>query len=309
MSLKVKFISVFLGLLTALTVINSCKNRQAISEIEISARTPVTVTQPVMKDIRETVEFPATSEFLIKNLIKSPITGDVEKVDVKQGDKINRGDLAFILRTREASAIQNKTGIDTTLGFTGEIKISSPKDGIVSTVSHQAGDFVQEGDELVMICDPKSLVFILEAPFEMTEYVEKNKTCPLVLPDNTVLTGTIRGKLPEMNAQNQTVSYIINPQTTEQLPENLIASAIITKKIDKDAVVIPRPALLGNETMNEFWIMKVINDSTAIKIPVTRGIENENEVEILEPKLLSSDLILLTGNYGLPDTASIIIEK
>jgi multidrug efflux pump subunit AcrA (membrane-fusion protein) len=128
-------------------------------------------------------------------------------------------------------------------------------------------------------------------------------------PDNTVLTGTIRGKLPEMNAQNQTVSYIINPQTTEQLPENLIASAIITKKIDKDAVVIPRPALLGNETMNEFWIMKVINDSTAIKIPVTRGIENENEVEILEPKLLSSDLILLTGNYGLPDTASIIIEK
>jgi biotin carboxyl carrier protein len=293
MSLKVKFISVFLGLLTALTVINSCKNRQAISEIEISARTPVTVTQPVMKDIRETVEFPATSEFLIKNLIKSPITGDVEMVDVKQGDKINRGDLAFILRTREASAIQNKTGIDTTLGFTGEIKISSPKDGIVSTVSHQAGDFVQEGDELVMICDPKSLVFILEAPFEMTEYVEKNK----------------RGKLPEMNAQNQTVSYIINPQTTEQLPENLIASAIITKKIDKDAVVIPRPALLGNETMNEFWIMKVINDSTAIKIPVTRGIENENEVEILEPKLLSSDLILLTGNYGLPDTASIIIEK
>ena len=79
----------------------------------------------------------------------------------------------------------------------------------------------------------------------MTEYVEKNKTCPLVLPDNTVLAGTIRGKLPEMNAQNQTVSYIINPQTTEQLPENLIASAIITKKIDKDAVVIPRPALLG----------------------------------------------------------------
>jgi hypothetical protein len=55
--------------------------------------------------------------------------------------------------------------------------------------------------------------------------------------------------------------------------------------------------------------MKVINDSTAVKIPVTKGIENEKEVEILEPKFVPTDRILLTGNYGLPDTASIIIEK
>jgi biotin carboxyl carrier protein len=309
MSTKVKTVLFFLIFLMVVPVITCCKNRKSTSEIEISSRTPVTVTNPVVKDIRETVEFPAVSEFLVKNVIKSPITGDVVKVTVKQGDGIKRGDLLFILKTREAAALQNKTEIDTTLNFKGEINIPSPKDGIVSTVSHQAGDFVQEGDELVLICDPKSLVFILEAPFEMTEYVEKNKTCPLVLPDNTILRGSISGKLPEMNVQNQTVSYIINPQTSEELPENLIASAVITKKLDNNTVVLPRPALLENETMNEFWVMKVIDDSTAIKIPVTKGIENESEVEILEPKFLPSDRILLTGNYGLPDTASIIIEK
>jgi biotin carboxyl carrier protein len=286
-----------------------CKGRRDTAEIEVSARTPVTVVQPVVKDIRETIDFPAITEFMVKNVVKSPITGNVVKVTVKQGDKIKKGDLLCVLKTREASAIQNKEGVDTTLGFKGEINIPSPKDGIISTVSHQEGDFVQEGDELVLICDPRSLVFIIEAPFEMAEYVEKNKTCSLVLPDNTVLSGTIKGKLPEMNVQNQTVSYIVSAESSEPLPENLIASAIITKKVDNNAVVIPRPALLGNETMNLFWVMKVINDSTAVKIPVTKGIENEREVEILEPKFVPTDRILLTGNYGLPDTASIIIEK
>jgi multidrug efflux pump subunit AcrA (membrane-fusion protein) len=143
----------------------------------------------------------------------------------------------------------------------------------------------------------------------MTGYVDRNKTCSLTLPDNTRINGKISGRLPEMNVQNQTVSYIVNANLPEPLPENLIASAVIIKSTKTGAVVIPKKALLGNETMNEFWVMKVVNDSTAIKVPVARGIETDNEVEITDPVFLPSDRLILTGNYGLPDTASIIIEK
>ena len=55
--------------------------------------------------------------------------------------------------------------------------------------------------------------------------------------------------------------------------------------------------------------MKLINDSTAIKVVVSKGFENNDEVEITEPVFLSSDRIVLTGNYGLPDTARIAIIK
>jgi hypothetical protein len=56
--------------------------------------------------------------------------------------------------------------------------------------------------------------------------------------------------------------------------------------------------------------MKLINDSTAIKISVSKGFENNDEVEITEPVFEISDRILLTGNYGLPDTARVtIIQK
>jgi hypothetical protein len=54
--------------------------------------------------------------------------------------------------------------------------------------------------------------------------------------------------------------------------------------------------------------MKAVNDSTAVKVGVKKGIENFDEVEIIDPQFSTDDKILLTGNYGLPDTAAIIIK-
>ncbi len=72
---------------------------------------------------------------------------------------------------------------------------------------------------------------------------------------------------------------------------------------------MPKEAVLGNETQTEFWIMKVINDSTAIRINIRKGYENNNEIEIIEPGFLESDRIILSGNYGLSDTAGISITS
>ncbi len=289
-------------------LVTCCKNRTTGSD-RIIARTPVTVVEPVLKNMQEILEFPAITEYLTKYSVRSSITGTVEKVAVRQGDKIKKGALLFVLKTREAAALRDSAASDPALDFKGIINVFSPNDGVISTLSHQGGDFVQEGDELLLISDPGSLVFILEAPFEMTAYIEKNKSISLTLPDNTRIKGTIAGRLPEMNVQNQTVRYIVSAKTPEPLPENLIASAVVVKSTKEQAVVIPKRALLGNETMNEFWVMKVINDSVAIKIPVSKGIETENEVEITGAAFLPGERVILTGNYGLPDTASIIIEK
>jgi len=55
--------------------------------------------------------------------------------------------------------------------------------------------------------------------------------------------------------------------------------------------------------------MKMINDSIAVKIPVKTGMESENKIEIISPQFQPKDKILLTGNYGLEDTAKVIVEK
>jgi hypothetical protein len=182
-------------------------------------------------------------------------------------------------------------------------------EGIVSSIAHYGGDFVQEGDELAVISDPESLVFILEVPFELTGYIEKNKECIIILSDKRILKGRVRDRMPDMNVQNQTVSYFVTPLAQLKLPQNLIATAEIVKSIRQDAVVLPKGALLSDETQTDFWVMKLINDSTAIKIPVVKGIETSDEVQIIEPVFTPADRILFSGNYGLPDTAAVTVNR
>ena len=55
--------------------------------------------------------------------------------------------------------------------------------------------------------------------------------------------------------------------------------------------------------------MKLLNDSVAVKTDIKKGIESADNIEILKPMLNDSDRIILTGNYGLSDTAKINIIK
>jgi hypothetical protein len=73
------------------------------------------------------------------------------------------------------------------------------------------------------------------------------------------------------------------------------------------AISVPASAILTNETQTDFWIMKMTDSVTAVKVPVKKGLSTKDKVEILSPLLSDSDRILVTGNYGLEDTAKVKI--
>ncbi|MDD4759623.1 MAG: hypothetical protein PHU66_02270, partial [Bacteroidaceae bacterium] len=64
-----------------------------------------------------------------------------------------------------------------------------------------------------------------------------------------------------------------------------------------------------NETQSNFWVMKLINDTVAVKISITKGIEDNKRVQIASGNLTSADRIIVTGNYGLSDTAYVRIQN
>jgi hypothetical protein len=53
--------------------------------------------------------------------------------------------------------------------------------------------------------------------------------------------------------------------------------------------------------------MLLLDSVTAAKVPIKKGVETRERVEILEPRFKAGDKILLTGNFGLPDTARVKI--
>jgi multidrug efflux pump subunit AcrA (membrane-fusion protein) len=286
----------------------SCRPAMRATEEEAEVKTPVTVTPIEYKPVKSGAELPATATYLNKSIIRATTAGMIEKISITPGDFISQGQLLFSIRTREAMALKNNAAVDSSLAFKGLINIRSNTAGIINIISYQKGDFVQEGDDLAVISEQNSLVFILDVPFELDKYVERNRKCIIVLPDNRHLNGTITSKLAEMDIQSQTVRYVVRPSDPGNLPANLIGSITLITSTDDKAMVLPKAAVLSNETQTEFWVMKLINDSTAIKVFVTKGFENSDEVQITEPVFLPSDRIILTGNYGLPDTARIEIK-
>ena len=291
--------------------VSACNHGKPASESaeDVSVITPVTITPVSFGPVTEKTELPATTAYLNKSIVRSLTTGTVENISLMMGDPVKKDQLLYTIRTKESSALKNAFKTDTTLSFNGSININAVRDGIISGISHQRGDFVQEGDELAVISDQSSLVFILDAPFEYQKYVEANRSCSIRLPDNRIIEGNITGKLPEMDPQSQTVHYIIRTSVPQQFPANLNAFVSIVKNVKNNSELIPRDAVLGNETQTEFWVMKLINDSLAVKVPVKKGFEDNTQVEILEPEFLKTDRFVLTGGYGLPDTAKVLIKK
>jgi multidrug efflux pump subunit AcrA (membrane-fusion protein) len=307
MSAKFRIRFLFLLIAGLLTVLYACKDRSNSSEITGAVRTPVTIIPVSFREVTATIDLPATSKFMNKNIVRATTAGTLENILVRQGDFVASGQLLFTIRTRESAAIGSTSGNDSTLTFNGLIHITANEPGVINSISYQKGDFVQEGDQIVVMSEQKSLAFILDVPFEFQSIADQNRECSIVLPDGKIINGAITVKLPEMEMMSQTVSYVIKPDSPDQLPANLIARVSLIKSSNNNAMVVPKEAVLGNETQTEFWVMKVLNDTTAIRVNIRKGYENNNEIEIIEPGFLKSDRIVVKGNYGLADTAGITI--
>jgi hypothetical protein len=234
-------------------IVPSCRNKNTVTEPAIVAKTPVTTDFPVFRDISDSIDLPAITTYLKRNMLRSTVTGVVESASIVQGEAVEKGIVAFTIRTKEAAAMKNIQPGDTSLGIKGLIRILTPQDGVISSVVHQAGDFVQEGDELAVIADNKSLVFMLQVPYELTGLIKLNGVCSLLLPDYKRIQGRITGRFPEMDRQNQTISFIVNAGNISKLPENLIASGFIVKNPKTRTAGKRNPdKLLGNEAYKRF---------------------------------------------------------
>lgn len=309
--MKFKHIYLFAGLLTLLY---SCKgNTQPADDAgdaETAAQTPVTVTAVVDSAMVDYIDLSATSVFQQKNIVKANANGYIQKVNILPGHYVNKGEFLFSIKTKEAQSIGNSINVlDTTFKFSGVNKIKAAGNGYVTQLNHQQGDYVQDGEQLAVISDRSSFVFVMQLPYELRSYVKNNQNVQLILPGGEKLTAQVSSSMPAVDSLSQTQGIVLKVNSANPIPENLVAKARIIKSIRPHTLSLPKSAILSNETQTEFWVMKLINPTTAVKTAITKGIEAGGRVEILTPRFSANDKIVVTGNYGLADTAKVKITS
>jgi multidrug efflux pump subunit AcrA (membrane-fusion protein) len=302
------FIAIFLIFIVALS---SCGGKvEQLDEEPVEAITPVKAVRVSLDPMTEYVELNATSAFLQKSYVKSNVNGYLQSASIRLGQYVTKGQGLFTVRTKESQSIGNALSqLDSSFRFSGTNSIRANTNGYITQLSHQSGDYVLDGEQLAVISNMNSFAFLLDLPYELRQYVLNSKTVQVILPDGEKLNGTIGPFMPTVDAASQTQSIVIHVASSHPIPENLIAKVRIIKNERMNASSLPRSALLTDETQTEFWVMKMTDSSTAVKVPVQKGIETVDRVEILSPHFSQGDLILVSGNYGLRDTAKVRIEK
>ncbi len=302
----------FYFLLLVATAITACQNKQESSDDtgEQQTQTPVTVTTVSLETLADSLELNATSNFLQDNVVKSNINGYIKTIGAKVNDFVKAGKILFTLKTKEAESLGNTINkLDSSFNFSGTVKIVAPESGYITELDHQAGDYVQEGEQLAVISDSRSFGFVLNVPYEQIKFVRLNKPVNVLLPDGTHLNGVVASFMPAIDSVSQTQKVLVKVLPATNIPENLIAKIKILKEKKVNVVSVPKQAVLTDDSQSQFWIMKLIDSVTAVKVPVTKGMEINDRVEIVQPQLSPQDKILLNGNYGLPDTAKVKVVK
>lgn len=298
--------------LLSVLLISCKKNADTVSaEPVMNSETPVSVAFPTdTLSINNDISINATATYLLKSEVKSNATGYLTNVRINLAQAVRKGQLLFSIQTKEARALGNTINkLDPSFRFSGVTSVTSPATGFVNALNHQVGDYVQEGEILAGITDSSTFGFVMNVPYEYHEMLLNNNNLEIKLPDGKTIEGHIAKLLPAVDPVSQTEKVLVKPNEAVSIPENLIVSISLKQKNSEVGIYVPKSAVLTDETQTKFWVMKIKNKNTAVKVDITKGTENDNWVQVISGNITLKDQIITSGNYGLENNAKVKVEK
>ncbi len=293
----------------AFVMLASCSRKTATEEETADViKTTVTFTQPTTQGFTDYVQLNGNTQFQKKMVIRAVITGYITAMRWKTGDHINNGALFCTIKTKEQDALKNIDSREPSLQqFQVPLDVLSNVSGILTSVNYSKGDFINEGDILATVTDPSSLVLVVNVPYEYHQYVYRGRSCSVRFPDGKEIQTTIQEEVPFIDSASQTQSFLIRFPGNQLLPENMNLIVHIPVQQKLNALSLPLEAIQTNETQDEFWVMKLVHDSIAIRLPVTVGLQNDSLREIISG-IGINDKIIVKGAYGLTDSAFVKVQ-
>ena len=295
---------------TVILLLSSCSNKETDEPAgPEQVKTVVTITQPITRGFTDFIQLNGNTQFQKKLVVRATITGYITTMSWKTGDHISNGTLFCSIKTKEQEALKNIDAREPSLKqFQTPINVFANASGIFTAVNYSKGDFVNEGDVLATITDPSSLVLVINVPYEYHQFVYKGRSCSVKFPDGKMIQANIQEEVPFVDVGSQTQSFLIRFPGNQLLPENMNLIVHIPVEQQQNAIALPLEAIQTNETQDEFWVMKLVNDSLAVRVPVTVGLQNDSLREI-SSGVGVNDKIIVKGAYGLTDSSLVKLQS
>ena len=194
-------------------------------------------------------------------------------------------------------------------GAGGDNRIHSDISGVIAKVDAQDGQIVPPGGPLVEIVAESEIEVKLGV--EPEDLSAAQQGAPIMIfpvndPTAAQVEGSIRLVTRRIDPTTRLVDvYVALPEGTKLLLDQYVRGEI--QRTEKDALVVPRSAVLPNES-REFKVFTVANNR-AVTHTVKIGAENPKEMQVIADDLHPGDLVVTVGNYELADGMAVEITK
>lgn len=309
-------------------------SRRSSEEDDSEPTAPAVVpvkTAPVYRgDAQATVAVTGKTDALKKEKVFSPVAGWIISLKALEGTRVRTGEVIATIRPKEAQAAiagaqsllerarttaqEEEARKALALAESGQnaVDLRASFNGVVGTRAVTEGELVGENAELFTIVDLSTLVFLADVPLAALSDVHEGDRADIRftgLPDR-VFRGTVEALSPQSDPQSQTVRARLRfaGSVSALLRTEMAGTARIVTAVHRQALLVPRPALLHDDEHNSYSVVLVTPDSIARVLPVTVGALSDSVAEITGGSLQPGMRVVVEGNYALADSTRVSLS-
>ena len=233
-----------------------------------------------------------------------------EQEQVKQKELYDKGGVTLSeLRNTDVRVTNARYDLDNANINLEKMKVIAPFDGVIVTLPHYTVDSrVNQGSLMVGIMDYANLYMDINLPESAIEYVQNNQAVQIThytLPDDTI-DAIISELSPAISVETRTFKgkVLINNKEMKIRPGMFVKADIIVDRAE-EAIIIPKDVIVSNR--NRKYVF-VIERNTAIMRIIKTGIENEENIQVIEG-LKENENLVIRGHETLRDNSRVKILK
>jgi multidrug efflux pump subunit AcrA (membrane-fusion protein) len=305
----------------AVVMLTACHHSKPVEEASEPAQ-PIAVKAEVPKKGKIAEVLAAMGETAAISTLRlgSPIAGRVTYLTAQPGDAVSQGDVLArvlsleneaaltgfaMLRSSPSEAAATPRPLEREIGSRA-VAVRAPLAGVVVERLHNPGEQVPQGEALLELFDPRSLVAIAQVPAESAARIERGMPVELA---GAGFRGSGRVESVAAALVPGALTVPVRITFADPKPTRMLHAALdcrITLALHDQALLIPASALLES-THGESGAVLVVADGKATRKAITIGLRAGNDVEVVGG-LEAADRVIVDG-YGRPDGTAVTVEE
>lgn len=287
--------------------------------------TPVGMAAVTPRTIDVTVNGPGETDAVEDEPVRAPFNGVLTDLRVNLGDYVSRGQVVgSVVAEQSEAALQGahamlagartaaeRSDAERAVEVAERNIVQSPlrvdHSGVVIARPATPGERLAEGDSVISVAATGSMVFFADVAQKDLPLVHGGERAQIELVARPGwLTGVVHVVLPSDTGSSATMRVRIDfVPASVPVTVGLAGTAHIVVAEHVNTPAVPRSALVRDDVTGITRVAFVTADDHARWLTVVPGVADSAWVELVSPRLRPGQVVITTGQVGLPDSARV----